>query len=91
MQTPKLHQHHHTLQFVVLLLLLCTGYFSFVKSSGENERQFLIIAVTGTSYAFWGIFHHLYDHDLNWKIVVEYGAIALFGISVLWALLSLTG
>lgn len=82
------HKHHHNLQFVILLLLVATGFCSFVRSSGDPAQQMQIGLITAVAYGLWGIFHHYYDRNLNWKIVVEYGAISLFGSAVLWTLLS---
>ncbi|HCM37555.1 MAG: hypothetical protein UV61_C0002G0106 [Candidatus Gottesmanbacteria bacterium GW2011_GWB1_43_11] len=82
------HYHHHDLQFFILLLLMTIGFVSFAKSMGQSGKQLQIIVITGLAYAFWGIFHHLYDRDLNWKIVVEYVAIAGLGVSLVWTLLT---
>lgn len=82
------HRHYHNLQFLILLLLVATGFVSFVRSTGNPQEQMQIGLITASAYGLWGIFHHYYDRNLNWKIVVEYGAISLFGSAVLWTLLS---
>jgi uncharacterized membrane protein YfcA len=82
-------QHHHIFQFTLLFLLIATGFFSFVKCFGDSMKQVQIVTLTGVAYAFWGIFHHYYERNLNWKIVIEYCSIALLGISILWALIFL--
>lgn len=80
-------KHHHVFQFAILFLLITTGFFSFVRCFGDSIKQLQIVILTGIAYAFWGIFHHYYERDLNWKIVIEYCSIALLGISILWALI----
>jgi hypothetical protein len=67
---------------------MATGFCSFLHASGSQYQQMQVGMVTGLAYIFWGVFHHLYDHDLNWKIVVEYVAIGFLGTSILWLLLN---
>lgn len=87
MKTFKEHHNHHTIQYLILLLIITTGFFSFSNFSGQPQKQIYIGVLTAVSYAVWGIFHHLYDHDLNWKVVVEYISIALTAVVLLWSLL----
>lgn len=81
------HRHHHGSHYTVLLLMIATGFFSFLKLTGEPVRQMQVVAVTGLAYVTWGIFHHLSARDLNWKVVVEYSSIAFLAIGLLWVLL----
>lgn len=81
------HYHYHTAQYIILLLLICTGIASLARLTGEPLKQTQILILIGLTYALWGVFHHIYDHDLNWKIVVEYSSVAVIGITMLWTLL----
>lgn len=82
------HHHYHDLQYVILLLVMSTSFLSFIQSAGNAAQQLQIGVVTALAYTLWGVFHHIYDKSLNWKIVVEYGATSMFGVGILWALLS---
>jgi hypothetical protein len=82
------HYYNHLFQYFLLFLLMVIAFFSYIKVTGNIEKQLQIGIVTGLTYIAWGIYHHLLDRDLNWKIVVEYITIALVGIAMLWLLLS---
>jgi len=80
--------HKHTYHYILLSLILLTGLIAFFTTS-EKSLRFFIGVFIAMSYTLWGIFHHYFDKDLNWKIVVEYSSFALFAISALWAFLFL--
>ncbi|RJR15487.1 hypothetical protein C4579_02160 [Candidatus Microgenomates bacterium] len=63
------------------------GFFSFIKLTGSPDRQALIGLITALAYVGWGVFHHMHEGDLHWKIVIEYGSLAVFGFATLYALL----
>ncbi len=89
MHTTHRHNHHHLLQYCILLLVILTGFSSFIQTTGQPGKQLQIGIITSLAYAVWGIFHHYYDRDLNSKIVVEYIGIAVLASVVVWSLLSL--
>lgn len=80
--------HHHTFEFSILLLLLVTGFFAYNYSYGQPKEQLQIGLVTACAYVLWGVFHHIGEGDLNWKIVVEYTGLAFLAVAMLWILLS---
>ena len=88
--TNHRHRHYHIFQYLLLFLLLTISFFAFMKSLGIPQKQFQVGIVTAMMYVTWGVAHHLYDRDLNWKIVLEYLAVSLLGLAVLWTILSLT-
>ncbi|HCS78357.1 TPA: hypothetical protein DIV55_01290 [Patescibacteria group bacterium] len=77
--------YHETFHLLILFLLIFTGFATFMHTAGSPERQLSVGITTAVAYALWGIIHHA--NDLNWKIVVEYAALASFGILMLWILL----
>jgi len=81
------HNHYHELHFIILLLLMSTSFFAFVNLSGEPAKQLQVGVITSLTYALWGVFHHLFDRNLNWKVVVEYAGIAALGSTLVWFLL----
>ena len=83
------HLHHHNLQYLILIILLAVSFFAFAQSSNSKEKQLQIAVVTAVTYFCWGIFHHIYDRDLRFKIVVEYAVIGLFSLGSIWVLLSI--
>ena len=84
------HRYHHlAFDYLVLSLILLTCLFSFTKTSGSSDKQVQIGLITAFSYWGWGIFHHLHEGDLHWKIVIEYSTFALFGFAIIWFLLAM--
>ncbi len=81
--------HTHIYEYLILFLLVTTGFLGLFRLTGQPLLQLRIGVITGLAYICWGIFHHLCNRDLNWKVVVEYSAIGGFGIALLWALLFL--
>lgn len=79
---------HQTFHYLILFLLMVTGFATFMHTTGSPDRQLSVGVTTAIAYAMWGIIHH--TPDLNWKIVIEYAALASFGIVMLWILLVIT-
>lgn len=82
-------RHHIYSDYLILILILGTGFLSFIKSTGVLDKQLLISFITSVAYVLWGIFHHLHEGDLHWKIVVEYTSFAIFGFVALSMLLAI--
>lgn len=66
--------------FISLGVVLVASLIAFVSFSHEPLVQKQIIALTGLSYLFWGIFHHWHREDFNLKIGLEYLLVAVFGV-----------
>ncbi len=80
---------HHIFHYLILLILISGGLTAFLSSRNYPLIQLLVGIVTSLSYVVWGIVHHFVDRDLSLKIVIEYLAVALFAIIVLWNVLIL--
>lgn len=72
----------HLLYYVSLIGILVLGLILVYSSSPDKNRQMLIVIGMSTSYTVLGIAHHLLNHDLATKIVVEYVLIAILGIAI---------
>ena len=76
----KKHEGYYLSLFMILILgllltFLATPNFMF---------QTIIILITILFYVLWGILHHLINHELTAKIVIEYILIGLLGVSILF-------
>lgn len=78
---------HHLLHYVILLTILGICGTTFFSFRNYPVIQLLIGITAALFYFMWGIVHHFVDHDLSLKIVVEYLAISVFAIIILWNLL----
>ncbi len=77
----------HIEYYLSLITILILGAFLVVAVSPNKNLQMFIVFLTTLFYVFFGIFHHLINHDLNNKIVIEYVIIGAFGLSIVFFLL----
>lgn len=80
----------HTIYYVALIIMLSLG-FLLAYASSDRSFQIGVIVATTFFYVLWGIMHHLMNHDLHAKIVVEYILIGAFGLTIIFFLLSVSG
>lgn len=79
--------YKHAGYYFSLVIILILGFLLAVNVSPNREFQIGVVVMTTFFYVLWGILHHLLNHDLNVKIVVEYALIGGFGVSVIFFLL----
>ena len=72
----------HLLYYVSLIGILVLGFILVYSSYPDKNRQMLIVIGMSISYTVLGIVHHLLNHDLATKIVIEYVLIAMLGVAV---------
>lgn len=72
----------HFLYYIFLIFLLSLGIFLTIQTGYDRQLQFIIIILTAFFYVILGILHHLFEHDLSSKIVLEYVLMGALGISV---------
>ena len=82
--------YKHSAYYIFLIVILVLG---FLLAYNSSNRSFQIGAVIVTTffYVLWGIIHHLINHDLNVKIVIEYILIGVFGLTIIFFLLVTSG
>lgn len=78
---------NHPVYYIILLLILGFGFFMAVLATPYKQLQMVAVVMTTFFYIAWGILHHLINHDLNTKIVVEYILIGSFGLAAVFFLL----
>ncbi|OGH42629.1 MAG: hypothetical protein A3H79_03020 [Candidatus Levybacteria bacterium RIFCSPLOWO2_02_FULL_36_8b] len=77
----------HTIYYLSLLTILVIGIYFALNTSYDKTLQTVIIVLTVLAYIIWGIMHHLANHDLKMKIVVEYVLVGGLGLSIILFLL----
>ena len=73
----------HTFDY---LLFLTAGTFFLISLNifkGERLIEFVILLAFISFYIIWGIYHHIIENTLHFKIVLEY---VLIGFTVLFLL-----
>lgn len=82
MNIIKNHLAHYVSLFAVFSIGLILAFLS-----PDKQFQMLIAVFITFFYVSWGIIHHLLNHDLSPKIVVEYVLIGSLGLSLILFLL----
>lgn len=80
----------HMIYYVSLAIILGLSFLLAYNSPDRNFQIGIIIATT-FFYVLWGILHHLMNHDLNMKIVIEYILIGAFGLVTIFFILRVNG
>jgi hypothetical protein len=75
-------KHLQLLHYIVLGFILAVGLAFVSFYTGNPDRQFSIIMLTGALYVLWGLILHAVEGDLHPKIVVEYLLIAVLAVIV---------
>lgn len=73
----------HTGYYFSLIIILALGIFLSLQTSGDRQLQMLIMVMTVFFYVLWGILHHLLEHDLSIKIMIEYVLMGSLAMSII--------
>ncbi len=65
-----------------LIAILFLGLVLVFVASPNIELQIIITLLTIFFYILWGLFHHLTNHELTAKIVIEYMLIGALGMTI---------
>lgn len=74
--------HYMGLWGIVISTILGFWFFSY-----DRLFQAAVFVAAAISYVVWGIIHHKIHNDLYFSVVVEYIAVALLGLAVVFSLL----
>jgi hypothetical protein len=77
----------HLPHYILLFGILMAGFIGLVIFSYDRNFQFAVATATSVAYVFWGIIHHLQHKDLHFEVVLEYVAVAILGLTVLFSLI----
>jgi hypothetical protein len=72
----------HIRYYVAFIFVQLLGLILIVLSAGNRQLQFGAILATTIFYFVFAITHHMLDHDLNSKIVLEYALMGCLGLTV---------
>lgn len=73
--------------YLLLMTILSFGLGFFWLFNFDRQAQMIITAVMGMVYVLWGIGHHSIKKDLHWRIILEYGIVAILASTVVIFLL----
>ena len=64
-------------QYSILLAILFIGFYSIFYFKSQKLSQIIAILGMSVGYFLWGIYRHLSEKNLYFKIVVEYAMLAV--------------
>lgn len=73
--------------YMLLGGVLLAGFAGLIIFSYDKNFQVAVALATGISYVAWGLIHHYIHRDLHFEVFIEYAAVALLGIVVLFSLI----
>lgn len=78
--------HNHLGYYVCLAAIFVLGFFAIQKTN-DLEVQVMVFSLVTFFYVLLGIIHHLLNHRLNAKIMIEYVLIGSLGLSIMFFML----
>lgn len=78
----------HLGYYISLIAILSFGLVLVFLTDNDPKMQSLVILLTVFFYVLWGIVHHLINHELTLRIVIEYVLIGALGLSILFFVLA---
>ncbi|PIP74848.1 MAG: hypothetical protein CO135_02975 [Candidatus Levybacteria bacterium CG_4_9_14_3_um_filter_35_16] len=75
---------NHLGYYISLIAIIIMSAVLVILNMGNKELQIIIFILTTIFYIIWGILHHLLNHELSSKIIIEYILIGAVGISIIF-------
>jgi hypothetical protein len=74
--------------YLSLMAILGLGLALILLTSPNIKLQSLVILLTIFFYVLWGVLHHLINHELSARIMIEYVLIGALGLSILFFMMT---
>lgn len=76
----------HISHSLTLVGILFAAFFGLVMFSYDKYFQLSISVAAAVSYVVWGVVHHILEKDFQIEIFLEYLAVAILGLTVIFTL-----
>ena len=73
--------------YMLLGGILLAGFAGLILFSYDRNFQVAVAIATAVSYVSWGLIHHHIHKDLYFEVFLEYSAVALLGLVILFSLI----
>ena len=70
--------------YISLIFILSLGLFFIILAAPNKNLQLILVLLTTLFHILFGIVHHLINHDLRIRVVVQYIVIGALGITVIF-------
>ena len=76
----------HLSHYLTLIGILFVGFFGLIVFSYDKYFQLSVAVATGAAYVSWGVVHHLLHKDFYFEVFLEYLAVAILGLTIIFTL-----
>ena len=76
----------HLPHFISLFGILLAGFSGLIIFSYDKKFQLAMIVATSGGYVAWGVVHHILHKDFHFEVLLEYLAVAILGLTVIFSL-----
>lgn len=77
----------HLPHFLSLFGILIAGFAGLVLFSYDRNFQLSIAVAAAAAYVAWGVVHHILHKDFHFEIFLEYLAVAILGLTIIFSLI----
>ena len=70
--------------YISLIFILSLGLFFIILAAPNKNLQLILVFLTTFFYIFFGIVHHLINHDLSIRVMIQYIIIGALGVTVIF-------
>lgn len=77
----------HFSHYLSLVGVFAAGVIGIYLFSYDRLLQMAVVAATSAAYVAWGIVHHWLHRDLYLSVIIEYLAVAILGVVLIFSLI----
>lgn len=77
---------HHLPHYLSLFGILFVGFAGLILFSYDKYFQLSIAMASAAAYVAWGVVHHILHKDYQFEIFLEYLAVAILGLTIIFSL-----
>lgn len=77
----------HLPHYLTLFGILFAGFAGLILFSYDKNFQLSIAVASAAGYVAWGVTHHILHKDFQFEIFLEYLAVAILGLTIIFSLI----
>lgn len=77
----------HLPHYLTLYGIVLAGFAGLILFSYDKYFQLSIAVAAASAYVAWGVVHHILHKDFHFEILLEYMAVAILGLTIVFSLI----
>jgi hypothetical protein len=77
----------HLPHYLSLYGILFAGFAGLILFSYDKNFQLSIAVASASGYVAWGVVHHILHKDFHFEVLLEYLAVAILGLTIIFSLI----